>query len=55
MNVNELIVFASSFYTLEPGDILLTGTPEGVGPIKRGNKIWAEIDKLGAMEVVCAD
>jgi 2-keto-4-pentenoate hydratase/2-oxohepta-3-ene-1,7-dioic acid hydratase in catechol pathway len=55
MNVNELIVFASSFYTLEPGDILLTGTPEGVGPIKRGSRIWAEIDKLGAMEVICAD
>jgi 2-keto-4-pentenoate hydratase/2-oxohepta-3-ene-1,7-dioic acid hydratase in catechol pathway len=54
MNVKDLIVFASSFYTLEPGDILLTGTPEGVGPILRGDTIHASIDKIGAMDVVCA-
>jgi 2-keto-4-pentenoate hydratase/2-oxohepta-3-ene-1,7-dioic acid hydratase in catechol pathway len=53
MDVKDLIVFASSFYTLEPGDILLTGTPEGVGPILRGDTIHASIDKIGAMGVAC--
>ena len=31
MNVAELIEYASSFYTLEPGDVIVTGTPAGVG------------------------
>src|SRR5207302_2075817 len=35
--IPELIAFASSFYTLMPGDVLLTGTPEGVGPIGPGD------------------
>src|SRR5262249_49647599 len=35
--IPELIAFASSFYTLMPGDVLLTGTPEGVGPIAPGD------------------
>ena len=34
IDVPGLIAFATSFYTLMPGDVLLTGTPEGVGPIK---------------------
>jgi 2-keto-4-pentenoate hydratase/2-oxohepta-3-ene-1,7-dioic acid hydratase in catechol pathway len=54
MSVKDLIVFASSFYTLEPGDILLTGTPEGVAPILRGDTIHASIDKIGSMDVACA-
>jgi 2-keto-4-pentenoate hydratase/2-oxohepta-3-ene-1,7-dioic acid hydratase in catechol pathway len=32
-----LIEFASSFYTLYPGDLIYTGTPEGVGPVKPGD------------------
>jgi 2,4-didehydro-3-deoxy-L-rhamnonate hydrolase len=35
----RLIAFASSFYTLYPGDLIYTGTPEGVGPIKPGDTI----------------
>jgi 2-keto-4-pentenoate hydratase/2-oxohepta-3-ene-1,7-dioic acid hydratase in catechol pathway len=35
----RLIEFASSFYTLYPGDLIYTGTPEGVGPIKPGDRI----------------
>ncbi|AUW57092.1 FAA hydrolase family protein [Sphingobium sp. SCG-1] len=49
MNVPELIAFASSFYTLFPGDIIFTGTPEGVGPIFPGEKIAASIEKVGAL------
>jgi 2,4-didehydro-3-deoxy-L-rhamnonate hydrolase len=35
----RLIEFASSFYTLHPGDLIYTGTPEGVGPVKPGDTI----------------
>ena len=51
MDVPALIEFASSFYTLHPGDVLYTGTPEGVGPIKPGETIDASIDGIGAMTV----
>lgn len=51
IDVADLIVFASSFYTLHPGDVLLTGTPEGVGPIKPGETIDASITGLGSMRV----
>jgi len=51
LGVGELIEFASSFYTLYPGDIILTGTPEGVGPIHPGDRIEATIDRIGTMHV----
>jgi 2-keto-4-pentenoate hydratase/2-oxohepta-3-ene-1,7-dioic acid hydratase in catechol pathway len=47
----ELIEMASSFYTLYPGDIISTGTPEGVSPIVPGDVIVASIEKVGTMEV----
>ncbi len=37
--------------TLEPGDILTTGTPEGVGPIEKGNKVRIQIDRIGEFSV----
>ncbi|TPG59837.1 FAA hydrolase family protein [Roseomonas nepalensis] len=49
LDIPALIVFASRFYTLEPGDILLTGTPEGVGPIRPGDTMHAAIEGIGAM------
>lgn len=51
MNVEELIAFASSFYTLYPGDIIMTGTPAGVGPIQPGDTIVADIQNIGEMTV----
>jgi 2-keto-4-pentenoate hydratase/2-oxohepta-3-ene-1,7-dioic acid hydratase in catechol pathway len=51
LGVPELVEFASSFYTLHPGDVLLTGTPEGVGPIRPGDRIDAAIERIGAMHV----
>ncbi len=51
IDVPGLIELASSFYTLVPGDILLTGTPEGVGPIAPGDVIAAKIEEIGAMSV----
>jgi 2-keto-4-pentenoate hydratase/2-oxohepta-3-ene-1,7-dioic acid hydratase in catechol pathway len=51
LDVAHLIEFASSFYTLHPGDIIITGTPEGVGPIEPGQTMVAAIEKIGTMEV----
>jgi 2-keto-4-pentenoate hydratase/2-oxohepta-3-ene-1,7-dioic acid hydratase in catechol pathway len=50
-NVAELIEFASSFYTLYPGDVLMTGTPEGVAPLYPGDTIEATISRIGSMRV----
>jgi 2-keto-4-pentenoate hydratase/2-oxohepta-3-ene-1,7-dioic acid hydratase in catechol pathway len=38
-NCRRLIEFASSFYTLYPGDLIYTGTPEGIGPVKPGDVV----------------
>lgn len=51
MNVADLIEFASSFYTLHPGDILMTGTPEGVSQVFPGDRMTAEITGLGRIVV----
>lgn len=51
LSVPELIEMASRFYTLEVGDVIFTGTPEGVGQIEPGNKIDAWIDRIGSMEI----
>ena len=51
LGVPELIEYASSFYTLHPGDVIFTGTPEGVGPIRAGDVITASIERVGTMEV----
>ena len=50
-DVSALIEYASSFYTLYPGDIFLSGTPAGVGPMKPGDEIVASIEKVGTMRV----
>ncbi|HEY8360682.1 MAG TPA: fumarylacetoacetate hydrolase family protein [Ramlibacter sp.] len=51
LGVPELIEFASRFYTLLPGDVILTGTPQGVAPIVPGNTMHARFDCIGEMHV----
>ncbi|MGE4429705.1 MAG: fumarylacetoacetate hydrolase family protein [Sphingobium sp.] len=46
--IGELIAIASAIYTLYPGDIIMTGTPEGVGPLQAGDRIDAGADGVGA-------
>jgi len=46
-NVPELIVDLSRFYHLEPGDLLYTGTPAGVGPVEPGDALTGSIEGLG--------
>ena len=50
----ELISYLSSIFTLEPGDLILTGTPAGVGPIKSGDQLVAEIAQVGKLSVSVA-
>ncbi len=52
LGVAELIELASSFYTLYPGDIFMTGTPEGVSQIVPGDVVSATVEKVGTMQVV---
>ncbi|WP_310452948.1 fumarylacetoacetate hydrolase family protein [Sulfuritalea sp.] len=46
-NIPELLADLSQFYHLEPGDIIYTGTPEGVGAVKPGDRITGHIDRVG--------
>jgi 2-keto-4-pentenoate hydratase/2-oxohepta-3-ene-1,7-dioic acid hydratase in catechol pathway len=55
-DVQRLIEYASSMYTLYPGDIIMTGTPAGVGPVKPGDLLSAEIEAIGRFDIrVAAD
>ncbi len=47
--VPELIAFVSAIMTLLPGDVLLTGTPAGVGPLAAGNTVVVEIEGIGTL------
>jgi 2-keto-4-pentenoate hydratase/2-oxohepta-3-ene-1,7-dioic acid hydratase in catechol pathway len=49
--IAEQIAWASRFYTLQPGDVIMTGTCEGVGPVVAGDRMHARIEAIGAMEV----
>lgn len=49
--VARLISEASGYFTLEPGDVLLTGTPSGVGPLNSGDRIEAVIEGVGTLTV----
>ena len=42
-SVAEIVPFASQSLTLMPGDVILTGTPSGVGPIRAGDELEAQI------------
>ncbi len=49
--VNTLIADISAGITLEPGDIIATGTPEGVGPVVRGDRMVVGVERLGELTV----
>ncbi|SDJ28602.1 2-keto-4-pentenoate hydratase/2-oxohepta-3-ene-1,7-dioic acid hydratase (catechol pathway) [Frankineae bacterium MT45] len=48
-DIPALIAFMSSVMTLLPGDVILTGTPSGVGPIKDGDRVEIEIEGIGTL------
>jgi fumarylpyruvate hydrolase len=49
--VPEMISYLSEYFELKPGDVILSGTPAGVGAVKPGDAMTIEVDKLGAMTV----
>jgi 2-keto-4-pentenoate hydratase/2-oxohepta-3-ene-1,7-dioic acid hydratase in catechol pathway len=51
--VPELVEFVSRFCTLEPGDIITTGTPSGVGPLKPGDRVMVKLEGVGTLSNPC--
>ena len=51
IDIPGLIEMATKFYTLVPGDIIMTGTPDGVGPVKAGDEMVCTIEQVGEMRV----
>ena len=49
--VPEMIAYLSRLYDIAGGDLIMSGTPAGVGPVQRGDKIECEIENLGTMTV----
>jgi fumarylpyruvate hydrolase len=50
-NVPETISYLSHLITLRPGDIIMSGTPAGVGPIKPGDKLEGFVEGVGELTV----
>jgi 2-keto-4-pentenoate hydratase/2-oxohepta-3-ene-1,7-dioic acid hydratase in catechol pathway len=50
-SVPKIIEVASAAFTLDPGDVIYTGTPDGVGPIAPGDVVTARIERIGEMRV----
>ena len=48
-NVPEIVSEASKLWTLSPGDLIFTGTPEGVGPLVRGDRVEGEVEGVGKL------
>lgn len=51
-SVREIIEALGQFFILKPGDIIFTGTPAGVGAVQRGDSLHAEIEGVGALDVM---
>lgn len=50
-SVAETVAYLSQFFRLEPGDLIYTGTPEGVGPVVAGDLMQGGVDGLGTIQV----
>ena len=48
-DIPKLISYASQAFTLLPGDVILTGTPEGVGPVQPGQRVSVEVQDIGTL------
>jgi 5-carboxymethyl-2-hydroxymuconate isomerase len=53
-SIMDIVSYMSGIFTLEAGDIILTGTPAGVRAIKSGDNIVAEIEQVGRLNVIVA-
>ena len=48
-DVPALIEYVSAAFTLEPGDVIATGTPSGIGPMRPGDEVQIEIEGIGVL------
>jgi fumarylpyruvate hydrolase len=53
-NVPDTIAYLSQFVALAPGDLIFTGTPEGVGPVNRGDRLHGHVDGLADLTFTVA-
>jgi 2-keto-4-pentenoate hydratase/2-oxohepta-3-ene-1,7-dioic acid hydratase in catechol pathway len=53
--IPRLISHISRFATLEPGDVIASGTPQGVGPMKVGDLVEVNIEGIGSIRNICAN
>ncbi|HEX7948676.1 MAG TPA: fumarylacetoacetate hydrolase family protein [Phenylobacterium sp.] len=53
-NVAEIVAEASKLWRLAPGDLIYTGTPEGVGPLQPGDRVEGEVEGVGAIAFTVA-
>ena len=53
-SVPTLLAYISQAMTLEPGDVVLTGTPEGVGPLAEGDAVTIALAGVGELRLRCA-
>jgi fumarylpyruvate hydrolase len=53
--VAECIAYLSEYDVLEPGDLIMTGTPEGVGAVLPGDVMSASIERLAPIEVTVSE
>ena len=53
--IDEIIIHLSGFYHLRPGDVILTGTPAGVGPVVPTDRIDGQIDGLAPIQLTLSD
>ena len=51
-NIREIIADLSKFYHLQPGDLIFTGTPEGVGPLVAGDRIEGHVEGVGEITLI---
>jgi fumarylpyruvate hydrolase len=50
--IPEMISYLSDLFELQPGDLIMSGTPSGVGPVTRGDRLHGHVDGVGDLEVV---
>ena len=45
-----MVAFIAGVMTLEPGDVILTGTPQGIGPVNKGDVMEVEVEGIGVLK-----
>ena len=50
-SIEEMIAYLSQYFTLQPGDLIMTGTPAGVSAVKKGDLMECKIEGLGELKI----